>query len=162
MTSANLDADRAALEAIRTGRFAVDAAGGAIYRPDGRRAEVIWSGARGRVHLGRHGDRHLSIFAHRMIWIAAYGLIPPGLVINHVNKRPWDNRIDNLELTTPRGNIRHGLGMGYDRITPTTEAIDQVDALPVEWLQNPEPRRRDERQARLYAGHTWPMPQRRM
>jgi hypothetical protein len=54
--------------------------------------------------------------AHRMIWIAEYGMIPVALQINHKNGRRWDNRIDNLEVVTPRGNSWHAYGMVYDAV----------------------------------------------
>lgn len=43
---------------------------------------------------------------HRIIWVLHNGSIDPELVINHIDNDPLNNRINNLELTTYRGNAR--------------------------------------------------------
>lgn len=45
---------------------------------------------------------------HRLIWVWNKGEIPSGKVIDHIESeddQPKDNRIDNLQLATPRENI---------------------------------------------------------
>lgn len=37
---------------------------------------------------------------HRVIWIIENGPIPDGMVIDHINNNPSDNRIENLRLAT--------------------------------------------------------------
>ena len=49
------------------------------------------------------GERYL---VHRIIWVIINGYIDPELVVNHIDNNPLNNSIDNLELTTPRGNAR--------------------------------------------------------
>jgi HNH endonuclease len=51
--------------------------------------------------------RRYQLKAHRVIWIAANGEIPDGLVIDHVNGIKCDNRLDNLRLATPKVNARN-------------------------------------------------------
>lgn len=46
---------------------------------------------------------------HRLIWETFRGPIPPGMQINHINAIKWDNHIENLEVVTPRENIRHSV-----------------------------------------------------
>jgi HNH endonuclease len=53
-----------------------------------------------------------TIQAHRFLWEAIHGPIPPGLLINHLNGVKTDNRIENLELATPRENILHAYRTG--------------------------------------------------
>ena len=43
--------------------------------------------------------------AHRLIWKWYYGEdIPEGMEIDHINRKPADNRIENLRLVTPYEN----------------------------------------------------------
>ena len=48
-----------------------------------------------------------AIRAHRLIWIHHHGLIPPNMVINHINGIKDDNRIENLELVSQKENMQH-------------------------------------------------------
>lgn len=45
-----------------------------------------------------------QVRAHRVIWIAAHGAIPEGMVVDHINSDKTDNRISNLQLLTPQQN----------------------------------------------------------
>lgn len=49
------------------------------------------------------GKRYL---VHRIIWVINNGFIDPALVVNHKDNNPLNNQIDNLELTTHKGNAR--------------------------------------------------------
>ena len=85
-----------------------DTEAGALWWADGTRAEQLGTGGYGWVRVGP-----CKIPAHRAIWIAAEGEIPPALQINHVNRLKWDNRRANLELVTIGSNIRHAHGLPY-------------------------------------------------
>jgi len=50
--------------------------------------------------------------AHRAIWFAAGRTIPVGAELNHRDGNKSRNGIDNLELLTPAGNVRHALDTG--------------------------------------------------
>lgn len=42
--------------------------------------------------------------AHRIVWQSFNGPIPDGLMIDHIDRRPENNRLDNLRLVTHREN----------------------------------------------------------
>ena len=47
-------------------------------------------------------------YAHRVIWESAFGPIPDGMVIDHINGNGKDNRLENLRLVNKQQN-------GYNR-----------------------------------------------
>ena len=55
-------------------------------------------------------------YAHRIIWEMHNGPIPEGLVIDHINCNPSDNRIENLQLVTRhRNQQRRTDGKGFTK-----------------------------------------------
>lgn len=46
--------------------------------------------------------------AHRLVWEAFNGPIPEGIQVNHINEIKTDNRLENLNLMTPKENINWG------------------------------------------------------
>ena len=61
----------------------------------------------GYVHVSLHaGGEKKQVRAHRIVYVAAYGEIPDGMVIDHVNNDKSDNRLSNLQMMTPEGNSR--------------------------------------------------------
>lgn len=52
------------------------------------------------------GERNYQL-AHRIIWTMIHGLIPDGLVIDHINHNASDNRIGNLRLVHRIDNQRN-------------------------------------------------------
>jgi len=61
--------------------------------------------------IGNHGYKMVGVdgqsyFQHRVIWVMMTGSPPPdGLVIDHIDERPGNNRWDNLRVITNRENI---------------------------------------------------------
>lgn len=106
--------DRLALLLLLSDQLVVDHTG-AIFR-NGKRAEVLDKRTGyGRVMVQRQ-PKLVWAMAHRVVWMAMFGPIPPNLVINHKNKRRWDNRPTNLDLTDARGNAHHAQNREYPRI----------------------------------------------
>lgn len=61
--------------------------------------------------LTTSGHRHMmvngvSIYAHRLVWLYAYGCIPE-LDIDHINGFGDDNRLENLRLCTHAQNMQN-------------------------------------------------------
>ena len=50
-------------------------------------------------------NRNISVQYHRMVWAWHYGEVPIGYEIDHINTNPFDNRIENLRLTTRTENF---------------------------------------------------------
>ena len=50
-----------------------------------------------------------TVLSHRFVWECYNGIIPDGLVIDHINDDKIDNRLSNLQLlTTKENNIKAG------------------------------------------------------
>lgn len=48
-----------------------------------------------------------SVEAHRVLWELAYGEIPAGMVIDHINKNALDNSVGNLRIVSQAVNTRN-------------------------------------------------------
>lgn len=124
--AARLTPDELALKAIRGGVLVVDTDTGAICTGDGRKADGP-DGEYLRVNLNGRPVR-----SHRVVWLAAFGPIPPGdWEINHRNRIKTDNRITNLELVLHQGNMDHWRGTeGYLRIGVNDDGAIDPRRLP--------------------------------
>lgn len=100
-----------------------DIEAGELWWPDGTRAEQLSASLYGQVCAGGHE----RVQAHRVIWIAAEGEIPPAQQVNHRNQLRWDNRRANLELVSFGNNIRHAAGKPY---LTYHQAVTQLAMLP--------------------------------
>lgn len=60
-----------------------------------------------QVRLYKDGSKKL-FSVHRLVWEAFNGKIPEGMQINHINEDPSDNRLENLNLMTPKENCNWG------------------------------------------------------
>lgn len=59
------------------------------------------------VTLSKHGV-HKTFQVHRLEWEMFYGPIPEDMQVNHINEIKTDNRLENLNLMTPKENSNWG------------------------------------------------------
>lgn len=71
-----------------------------------RRVEKLMPSGYMLVRAMRDGVRVVGL-AHRLVWQAKNGDIPPGMTVNHRNGIRDDNRPKNLELGTSSDQMRH-------------------------------------------------------
>ena len=122
--------------------------------------DIIFKGERLRVSAGdvagnlcRDGQKKKCVNiryagkdykAHRIIWEILKGSIPNGMVIDHLNRNPWDNSIENLSCKTRAGNARNQskrkdnssgfTGIRWEGIKPeTTKVFGRVTFEGVEY-----------------------------
>ena len=58
---------------------------------------------------GKNTRNKKIVLTHRFVWECYNGIIPDGLVVDHINDDSIDNRLCNLQLLTPQENsIRAG------------------------------------------------------
>lgn len=74
---------------------------------------------RGQVTLIKNGIRTYPLVS-RLVYSAFYGPIPEGLQVNHINEDFTDDRLENLNLMTPKENTNWGTGI--TRRAKTTSA----------------------------------------
>ena len=83
-----------------------------------------------RVYVGR-GRRALE---HKAVWEAAYGPIPRGMHIHHINGDKTDNRIDNLALLS---NKAHQAVHGPQRSRAIRWSIQHLQCVECERTTHP-------------------------
>lgn len=79
-----------------------------------KRTKPIWRIIAQRIHRDGYVKFHLckdsqrsNPQAHRLVWEAFNGPIPPRMQINHINGKKADNRLANLELCSASENLKH-------------------------------------------------------
>jgi HNH endonuclease/NUMOD4 motif-containing protein len=79
---------------------------GRILKPGRSKTDYL------NVGLSKDGViKHYSV--HRLVAEAFLGKRPDGMFVNHINSIPSDNRPENLEYVTPKGNIEHSIKHGH-------------------------------------------------
>lgn len=68
------------------------------------------------THLCKGGVRWLTQ-THRLIAMAFIRADLAGVTVNHLNGVKGDNRIENLEVISHRGNIHHAIATGFRNLT---------------------------------------------
>ena len=96
------------LEAIRLNRFTIDFKKGIVISGKTKkpyRTSISVNGYE-TFALSIHKVR-VTVFVHRIIWIAANGEIPDELQIDHRNRKRRDNKLSNLRMVTRSVNMKN-------------------------------------------------------
>lgn len=105
--------------------YCVDPTKGQVYGRSGLSVGSVC--ADGYVRCGPSKSPPRTWYAHRVVWEAVNGAIPPGIHVDHMNAKRSDNRISNLQLLTPkenyamtcaRGNRPRGEQIANAKLTP--------------------------------------------
>lgn len=65
--------------------------------------------AYGYIQVGLHKEGKKKIFkVHRLVYQTFIGEIPKGMQVNHIDEDKTNNRLDNLNLMTPKENSNWG------------------------------------------------------
>lgn len=75
-------------------------------------------GKNGYTHvlLSKNGERK-TLDVHPLIWKTFNGEIPNDMQVNHIDEDKTNNKLDNLELLSPKDNTNYGTGI--DRMKQT-------------------------------------------
>lgn len=61
-----------------------------------------------RVVSLKGNKKNHTLLVHRLVYEAFVGSIPKGMQVNHKDENKSNNRLDNLELLTPKENSNYG------------------------------------------------------
>lgn len=104
---------------------------GKILKPHKR---ICCGKERWQAHLQKDGKNTGFVWS-RCIYTAFYGPIPEGMQVNHIDEDPTNNKLDNLNLMTPKENTNWGTGV--ERRAKATSASMKGKHL---YEQNPKSR----------------------
>jgi hypothetical protein len=72
-----------------------------LYDSGNQFKHVGWKNSSGYLQTEVFGKAYM---VHQIIWILHHGPIPEGLMIDHIDRNPLNNRIENLRLATTSEN----------------------------------------------------------
>lgn len=73
--------------------------------PKGKITKGLIAGGKMKNGYAYIGKPH--IYAHCLAWMFVHGEIPQGMVIDHINGNPGDNRIANLRCVSEKVNLQN-------------------------------------------------------
>ena len=104
----NRTADNYIVRCIDEGVICVDCINGIIYSTKMKAPYKQMTGDGGYKYLDfKFFGMRQSVRVHRVIYLARFRSIPPGLEIDHIDRNPGNNRIENLRAVTRKENCNN-------------------------------------------------------
>lgn len=100
---------------------------GKVHKYPRRQLTAVKEPRTGYMRVGVRIDgtlRNLSV--HRAVALAFLGAPAPDQVVNHINENRADNRLENLEWTTQKGNIHHSLALHPEYTRNAAKPVAQI------------------------------------
>lgn len=93
-----------------------------------------------QVGLSKEGNKKFPIVG-RLVYEAFVGTIPNGMQLNHIDEDPSNNKVENLNLMTPKENSNWGtrsqrLGETFKKNGKRSKPLDQIDSKTGEVLNS--------------------------
>lgn len=83
-----------------------------IYNKTGRPCDTAIQRGYRKVSIACK-PKNLQARAHRVVWFLHNGVVPEGMLVDHINGDRSDNRIENLRLVNHTDNSQNCTGKGY-------------------------------------------------
>lgn len=83
----------------------------------------IWQGQIDKIGYARRDVASGTVLAHRQVYIAAHGPIPPGMDVHHRCEQTDCVRLDHLELWTRSQHIRSHRGISPQKYEVICDAL---------------------------------------
>lgn len=107
--------DEKVVQLIKEHRILADVYGGKVYAPHSNTPNKPLGAKTPKGYLRtciNHEGKQVYAMIHRIIFVAAYGVLDKGLQVDHKNGIKTDNRLENLEAVSGNENMRRGVMAG--------------------------------------------------
>jgi hypothetical protein len=81
------------------------------------------------VSITLNNQEQKRFLVHCLVALAFYGKCEEGFLVNHKNGNKKDNKLSNLEYSTPKENTRHAVETGLRKYTKNTKVSRKVHQL---------------------------------
>jgi hypothetical protein len=118
--------DLAILALVESGRLRVDYERGLVFAPKSNTPDKPVGALTKKGYLRvcvTVSGRQMHFMAHRIVWVAKHGPVPPGDHVDHRNTNKQDNRLSNLEAVPAATNMRRAKEAGLCRANGRRDGV---------------------------------------